>query len=395
MSEQVDWSQYDTPSEAERQALTPETYPAECTIDTEELRTLYDELTSNEDWRPYTTDWPPTDYVGNVYPIWFTETELNTRGELVDDNGNNYSPFTGNCEPVRHPKDGDKYCNCPLSKWRNRYPNIRYCGSRVNAEQATHCHLHSGMESAESVMKTGLHATTIDHYYEKLGPWERLVGWGTYESLLGRSIHEFDYEYKPETFDFSDCEQVPPQADEDGTLTVKVAYPTEHLTPSLYLYVAAMMTVQMITVQPRIMYENEAEGERMMAERSVEHAQLTAPPSEHDSSPQTFETIESWQEHHLNKSLSRVIRDHKDLLKMGGVTTDPEDSDQTDIDADEIVVDIEASPDGMETAEDTGTNPNSFGDDYTAQSEKIAASVEGEDPEKPPEMDFEEWDNDT
>jgi hypothetical protein len=131
-----------------------------------------------------------------------------------------------------------------------------------------------------------------------------------------------------------------------------------------------MQSVQMIMIQPRIMYENEEEGEGMMESRTIEKAQLTAPPSEHDPSPQEFKTIESWSEHHLNLPLSRLVTDRPKLLERGGVVVDPE-GDSDDVNADDIVLEIDADPENIETKEDTGTDPNHLGDDLTSESQKI------------------------
>lgn len=362
--------------------LHPETYPARCDVDSAELSRLKDALTDpdNENWRSYVEEWPPTDTRGNVYPIWFTLDDLtDSRGELVDEDGNNFNPFTGNLQPV--PDDYDDWgqrCNTPLDKWRKRYPDIRYCGQIIEGYtgDASFCHIHRGrdnVKTAEEQIQTGYYTKTLDHLYEKLDPWQRLFGWGTFEALMGESSYDFAIEYRPETFDFSDKAIVPDDCTEDGILEVKVGYPTEHLNPSLSLWSAAMMGVQMISVQPRIMEEDRENGQGMMESKTIEAAQLTAPPSEHDPSPQEFKTLETWSEHHLNVALSRLVSDREKLLEMGGVTTDPEANDD-EISGDNIVLEIDADADGIDTVDETA-DPNQF-EDGVSKSQQIKDNIQ-------------------
>jgi hypothetical protein len=355
--------------------LTPETYPAECTISEEELRELHDFLTDsdNDHMDTYVEEWPPSDKHGNAYPIWFTVKDFDGSGKLRLDDDSQYSPFVGNLEPL----DDDNRCNEPLDRWRDRYRNIRYCGQYIlDEDDSPRCYLHRRpiMKTAEEALQTGLHTKTMDHLYEKVGPWKKLVGWGTFESLMGTSTYDFAVEYRERQFDFSEepAEVRPADCDEDGVLTVKCGHPTEHLDPSMSLFVAAMMGVQMLVVQPRIMHENREEGEGMMESRTIETAQLTAPPSEHDPSPQEFKTLETWSEHHLNLPLSRLVSDRQTLLERGGVNVDPDGDDSDSVGDDDIVLEIEADADSFETTEDP-SSPNSFEDQPIT--EEIKASV--------------------
>jgi len=229
--------------------------------------------------------------------------------------------------------------------------------------------------SAEELMQTGLHTKTIDHYYSNLSPVKKLTGWGLFESLMGDSEYEFGVEYETKSFDFSEADIQPEGVDESGHIDVKCGYPTQHTDRSLSLYVAAMMSIQMATVQPRIMYEDRENGHGMMEEQSVEAAQLTAPPSEHDPSPQQFKTLETWSEHHLNLPLSRLVTDRPKLLEYGGVGIDPQDNTDS-VSEDDIVLEIQADSEDVETTEG-GTDPNAF-EDMKAQSEKIVEKASDE-----------------
>lgn len=362
--------------------LTTETYPTEVTdnVTDEDLRELRRRYRDDEHGFGDRLDcsWPPRDKHDEVYPIWFTPDDIDDQGRLVDQHGTYYQPFSGNLAPVDSVGFADA-CNAPLNNWRHRYHGIRFCGVAANSD-SPYCRFHKNMnhvthadaDSAEEVIQTGLFTATVDHFYAKLDPLKRLVGWGIFESLMGESSYEFGVEYELKEFDFTDAEITPPTVEEDGTLAVKCGYPTENADPAVSLYVAAMMSVQMMTVQPRIMYENVAEGERMMETKTIEHAQLTAPPSEHDASPQQFETLETWSEHHLNLPLSRIITDRPKLLERGGVTTDAEESSDS-VSSDDLVLEVQADMDDAETT-DGGTDPNSYAtdnSDYQAESEKI------------------------
>lgn len=374
--------------------LTPVSYPHErCDATAEQLHTLKDRFEDEDDrFGEHTdSDWPPRDDSGVVYPIFFTPDELDGSGRLLTDRSNQYNPFAGNLVPTNG-EHGD-YCNAPLNKWRDRYPEIRYCSrytftDQETGESYTYCAKHKGRHimnpqtnqypSAEEQMQTGMFTSTVDHVYASLGPWKRLLGWGGFESLMGDSAKEFAPEPELREFDFSEADVRPDGVDEEGILRVNCHYPTENTDPALSLYVAAMMTVQMITVQPTIMAtatdESGEEVSRMMESKTIEAAQLTAPPSEHDSSPQEFKTLETWSEHHLNLPFSRLIRDRPKLLEYGGVTVDPED-DGDEVSADDIVMQIQADADGVETTDGT-TDPNVYSEDGTkAESEKIVESA--------------------
>lgn len=271
--------------------------------------------------------WPPKDANGNEYPLdWFDVDDLSKRGELYDSNYRAYSPFAGNLEPV------EGKCNSFLSNWRERYPSVRYCGqfvagSDVEGGSDLFCNVHKGQEgfvkTAEETLQTGAYTKTVDHHYDKLGPWERLLGWGFFESLMGESSYDFAEEYDTKTFDFSESEVSPTGVDEEGELTVQVARPTAKLDPSTALLVAAFDTVAIINVQVEVM-RSDTEDQKMLSSKETSNASLTSP-TEVDPS-QEWKTLEEWSEHHLNLPLSRLISDRKDLLERGGVTSDVDES---------------------------------------------------------------------
>jgi len=223
------------------------------------------------------------------------------------------------------------------------------------------------MEHTDDIMTSGVFATTVDHCYERLDSWMKLVGWGTFESLMDESTYDFDTEYRERTLSVDDDAVVPDDADNGGAVPVAFAYPTAHPDRALALYVAAMKTVQMLAAQAEIV-SSEGEGQDVMATKIVEHAQLTAPTGD---GTQHFETIETWQEHHLNLALSRLVRDRPQLLEYGGVTTNADSEASVGPSSDDLVLDINADDDHLDvkTTDDTGTDPNYVGG--TAQSQRI------------------------
>lgn len=385
-------------------ATDTEAYPAQCTIrysstasdegegdDTsnqselsnEQLQTLYERFIDPDDkfGEGGSETWPPTDDNGIVYPLFFTPDDLYNDGRLsCPVYATNYKPFGGNLAPLESREgSGMPLCNAPLSNWRKRYPEIRYCGGTVNKVEKPYCYVHRGredlMETAEEKLQTGVGVQSIDRFYRNVGPWKRLLAWGTFESLMGESTYNFGIEYEPKTFDFSECDEAP---EEDGELTVKCGYPTQYTDAAVSLFVAAMKTVQMIAVQPKIVAAND-EDEGVMERRVVQNAQLTAPPSEHDASPQEFATLEGWEEHHLNLPLSRIIRDRPKLLERGGIDTSV-DTESSNV-SDDVVLEIEAdiddiAEDATVSSEAGGTDPNynNVGqNEFASETEKIAS----------------------
>lgn len=383
-------------------ATSTDAYPARCEITDDQLRTLYKRFVDEDDafGQGASESWPPKDDNGIVYPLVFTPEELNDDGTLDCPNySNTYKPFGGNLSPLESREDsGMPLCNAPLSNWRDRYPEIRYCGSTVNNVEKPYCFVHRGredlMQTAEETLQTGVGVQSIDRFYRNVGPWKRLLAWGTFESLMGESTHNFGVEYEPKTFDFSECAEVPPSATADDELTVKCGYPTQYTDAAISLFVAAMKTVQMIAVQPKIVAAN-GDDEGVMERRVVQNAQLTAPPSEHDTSPQQFKTLEGWEEHHLNLPLSRIVRDRPKLLERGGIDTSV-DSESSNV-SDDVVLEIEADIDDVaedatvaEEAGGTDPNYNNVGqNEFQTETEKIAAGGSTDDTDPDTESDTE------
>lgn len=318
-----------------------------------------------------------TDQVGNSYPTdSFDESDLDENGYLTDERGRQYDPFGGN----RVPADGR--CNALLQAWEDRYDEPRYCSQFVHGSSGeyfysgfcpVHKHREALMKTAEEALQSGAYAQSIDHLYEGVSGWHRLIAHGTFEYLLGESIYEYAPEYEPKKFDFSDAEMQPDFADADGEAELKVAYPTDHGDRALGLWQAAMDRVNMLTIKAVV-----SEGDHPLESKTTEHAQLTAPPSEDTpdqfKEQQHFKTIEEWTEHHLNLPYDRLVRSHDKHLEYGGVGVDVDDGTQ-DMNVDEIVLDVSADPEEVESS-DMVDDPNSYEDQ--PESETILEHAKGE-----------------
>lgn len=242
-------------------------------------------------------------------------------------------------------------CNAPLRHWKSRYGEPRFCRRLPHKKfddsvDHDYCNIHSGRVNidmnAEELLQHGFFTETVDHHVHHLDPWRRVFVHGTFEVLMGDSRYEFAPEYETKTFDFTDSEIVPSQANEDDTLDVEVAYPTDHANRAIVLFIAAADELKMLDMQSRIMEVGDGAG--MGEVSSTEYADFTSStvPGEGGGEPKAWQTLEEVSEHHLNLPLSRLVKDHKELLKFGGVEVDgetTEDASAISLDLDNVGAD--------------------------------------------------------
>lgn len=246
----------------------------------------------------------------------------------IDENGYPYDPTAGSKTPT------DGRCNGVLVRYEERFGEYRYCGKYplshfTDDVDHDYCKTHADRASlnahAEEVMQTGMASKSRDHVYRKLPDWQRVYIYGLFEGLMGQSTFEFAPEYEVKEFDFEDCAFSPEIDGQDGPrYLIEVPHATENLDREVALWAAAVDGTKLELANAEIAAEE-------MTVESTEFAQLTAPPSEHDPSPQEFRTIESVNEHPLNMAYSRLIKDRKKLLKYGGIVIDGETSDDGSI----------------------------------------------------------------
>lgn len=251
--------------------------------------------------------------------------------EYERDQYGEYNPNSGSQTPT------PGRCNETLKHYESRYGEKRYCCQIPRKFRqrggAPYCRHHAGRANrymkVQELFEHGVHSETMKAFYSRVSPLEQLMAWRTYESLLEQSIHPFEVKYQSTCFHFDidadewreayDYEKyIPPvvheNLNENGELHVEVPYVADEKFEdvAMALWNAAVDGVQMTRVNARL-------SEKHNESKTTSHAQLTAPPSEHDSTPQEFKTIEEWTEHHLNLVYSRLVRDRETLLEYGGV----------------------------------------------------------------------------
>lgn len=250
----------------------------------------------------------------------------------ASDEYGDYDPDAGNPRPV----EGN--CNAVLDHHESRYGEKRYCARDANKYLSgtdyphTYCRTHKKRYNvdmrAKELLQHGLFSSAIDTYFELLDPWQQLIAYGTFESLLVDSVFEYSPEYDEVELDFADTDETPtvPEEVRDGDVVIiEVARPTEYPDRALALWIASCDTVKMLDAQARVT----AAG---METTSTEYAEFTTSQvvgENGDGTPKAWQTIEEASEHHLNLPLSRLVRDRKELLEYGGVGIDSEDDTQS------------------------------------------------------------------
>jgi len=263
------------------------------------------------------------------------------------DQWGDYNPTAGSDTPV------EGRCNALLSHWRTRYGEKRYCtqypqehwmpSDHERDAEDYFCQLHSGRTNiimrAKELFQHGMYAQSREHVYDKLEPWDKLLCHALHESLLSDSTFEFAPEFEERTFDFTDAETVPSQADGSDTLVVEVPHATEYIDRAHILWCAAVDTMKMLKANAKIAGSD-------MEVTSTEHAQLTSPTE--DDPSQVYRTIEETKEHHLNLAYSRLVKDRKELLSYGGVVTGTEADEEESSLVVENFTTVEADPEAVD-----------------------------------------------
>lgn len=209
-------------------------------------------------------------------------------------------------------------CNALLRRWNERYDEPRYC-TRVpekyfNCEgNSDFCKKHKGidglMQRASDIMDHGMFTKSFVHYFDKADPFEKVLIIGLFESLIDESIYDFEEEIDSLTLDFSeseyDVDEVGINTDEDGEAVIGFPQPTNRSIRALALLEASVDEVKMLKANSDILDAN-------MRTESVSVSATT-------EDGRIGETLEEYNEHYLNLPYSRLVKDHKENLKRGGV----------------------------------------------------------------------------
>lgn len=242
----------------------------------------------------------------------------------VDSNDREYNPFSGSITPSPSPQKcecgscGDVgHCNAPLTNWRERYDEPRYCmrlpESKFVDDGSQFCKDHKSreaiMERASDLFETGLHVKGLVNFFNQVAPWKEVYAVAIFESLLSDSTYNFETTDRPYTVDFSDTDEIPidlkEKLDDDDTIEMAVPVPSNHFHRWTPLWNASADTIKKININETLMTEG-LEGESLAAHGT-------------DDSGQIVDTETEDVEHHLNLPYSRLVKDHKAHLKQGGV----------------------------------------------------------------------------
>jgi hypothetical protein len=213
------------------------------------------------------------------------------------------------------------------------------------------------MQQARDIMTHGMFTKTFAHYFDKSDPVEKIFIIGLFENLIEESIYEFECEQQSIELDFSESEYDPDELDintgEEGTAVISFPQPTDREVRALALLEASVDEIKMLKANSDI-FEDNMRSESATKVATTEEGRIG-------------ETYDEVNEHYLNLPYSRLVKDHKENLKRGGV-------------------DIE----GVEAQDDIETVKRSFdaelptGDDFETESTQDDATkeivfVDGED----------------
>lgn len=234
---------------------------------------------------------------------------------MPQDEHGEYDKNAGSLEPV------EGRCNAVLKYTIERYGETRFCTqypeSHFKYRGSDYCKHHKSREALMSQhkenFKTGAYVKSYSDFFEYIEPHKRVIAVDLFKDLSEQSKYEFDSVTVEMDVDLStaDWANVP-------TATVEFPLPREYKSRAKYIWMAVLEFMKMEAVEYQI-FEDSLEGGHEtdgIAERDVV---VTA---------NEFGKILDAGEHHLNLPLSRMIKDHKALLKMGGLEVDGKEAEE-------------------------------------------------------------------
>lgn len=250
---------------------------------------------------------------GDIDP-WEDENDTPPSEKLWDYDSRNirYNRNAGSKSPTKG------RCNALLNAWEERYGEPRYC-TRIatkwypnSDEEYDWCYMHKDrdglMKQARDIMQHGMVTKTFAHFFDKSDPVEKIFIIGLFESLIDESVYDFECNKQSIELDFSKSDYSPEEFNidtEDGTVLVHFPQPTNHETRALALLSAATDEVKMLKANSQIL-------EAAMTSESATKVATT-------EDGRIGEVYEEKSEHYLNLPYSRLVKDHKENLKRGGV----------------------------------------------------------------------------
>ena len=246
--------------------------------------------------------------------------------EVPDDEDYNYKP-----------------CKAVLKFTHQRYGEVRYCTGMAASnfgQESDRCKHHKGrdnlMELHRDSYETGAFVHSYVVMFDKMEPHKRIVCINMFRDFLEQSIYDFEVEEVLEMIDTSSVDWT-----EQDEVTMQFPVPTINTNRAKYLWVATLEWIKAENIEEQLfadaMDDGTGVGEREVVVTVTEDG---------------YE-ITDMDEHHLNLPLSRVIKDHKNLLEMGGVDITTSDGDSVTVTEREWVVDL----DKPKPEADPGTDP--------------------------------------
>lgn len=245
------------------------------------------------------------------------ETFTRDGEEWARDEHGEFRLSAGSPEPFDEDELSYQPCNAVLKFTMERYGEVRYCGGMArcnfNPDESNRCKHHKGrdniMAQHHEAFSTGAFVKSYTSLFDKMKPHKRVIAIEMFRNLLAESRYDFECEDVPETVDTSNVDW------HDGDeVVVQFPVPKEHETRGKALWFATLEFIKVENIQQKMFEdamrpENGTTGEREVVVTATEHGKIT-----------------DMGEHHLNLPLSRIIKDHKNLLNMGGVNLDNDDS---------------------------------------------------------------------
>lgn len=240
-----------------------------------------------------------------------------------------YDPDAGSPHPVEEDEVGYQPCNAVLKFTFERYGERRYCtamaiqnfadggndGGYKNYDRCKHHQVRDElMKQAAEQFKTGAHAKSHQHIFQKMPTHKQIIANDLYKSLVDESEYDFDMETVEIDIDVSD-EDFAPDAD---TLVLHHPVPDDKAMRAKALWFAALDFITMESIreeQFRVALEESFEGRDLAVGERTKVVTVT----------EDGRTIEDVDEHHLNLPLSRIQSDYEKHLTFGGVDTDDDD----------------------------------------------------------------------
>ena len=172
--------------------------------------------------------------------------------------------------------------------------------------------------------ETGAFVHSYVSMFDKMEPHKRVVCINMFRDFLEQSIYDFEPEEVLEVVDTADVDWT-----EDDEIALTFPVPTKNTNRAKYLWVATLEWIKAENIEEQLfadaMAEDSGVGEREVVVTVTDDG---------------YE-ITDMDEHHLNLPLSRVIKDHKNLLKMGGVEITQSDGDTVSVTEREWVIEMD------------------------------------------------------